>query len=113
MRKTTYFIMALGIALGAFGAHGLKNIVSTEFLEIWKTAVFYQLIHGLGALFALNEKESKIAKIFLIGAVFFSGSLYALVLSGIRTFGAITPIGGVAFIIGWILLGVRVKESHE
>lgn len=113
MPKLIFLTTALGVILGAFGAHGLKDSVSPEFLEIWKTGVFYHLIHGIGSYIALKENQKNLSKLFLIGIFFFSGSLYALVLTGIKIFGAITPIGGVIFILCWILLAFRVKETHE
>ncbi len=106
--------MFIAIGLGAFGAHALKQILSADMLAIWQTAVQYQLIHGL-ALFALAivyprftqcgvKSFTFIAPCFIIGSVLFSGSLYALALSGIKILGAITPLGGVAFLLGWLLL---------
>ena len=106
--------MFIAIGLGAFGAHGLKQLLSVEMLAIWQTAVQYQLVHGL-ALFALaivyprfaqhSAKSFKlIAPCFIIGTILFSGSLYALALSGIKILGAITPLGGVAFLMGWLML---------
>lgn len=106
--------MFIAIGLGAFGAHGLKQILSAEMLAIWQTAVQYQLVHGL-ALFALaivyprfaphsSGSAKFIAPSFIGGTILFSGSLYALALSGIKVLGAITPLGGVAFLIGWLLL---------
>ncbi|MFZ6818721.1 DUF423 domain-containing protein [Undibacterium sp. Ji22W] len=101
----------IAIAAGAFGAHGLKNILSSDMLAIWQTAVQYQMLHGL-ALFALASlsprwptriiRRSAIA--MLLGILLFSGSLYALALSGIRMLGAITPIGGLAFLFAWATL---------
>ncbi|WP_230408495.1 DUF423 domain-containing protein [Undibacterium flavidum] len=98
----------IAIAAGAFGAHGLKSQLSSEMLAIWQTAVQYQMLHGL-ALFALASlsqpwpartiRRSAIA--MLLGILLFSGSLYALALSGIRILGAITPIGGLAFLFAW------------
>lgn len=106
--------MFIAIGLGAFGAHGLKQILNAEMLAVWQTAVQYQLIHGL-ALFALaivyprfapqaRSSTKFIAPCFIGGTVLFSGSLYVLALSGIKVLGAITPLGGVAFLIGWLLL---------
>ncbi|MCB9030311.1 MAG: DUF423 domain-containing protein [Deltaproteobacteria bacterium] len=109
------FIMASGITLGAFGAHGLKDRLSEYQLDIWEKAVFYQLIHGLAilAICLLSRTEflslssgNKLSAAFLFGILFFSGSLYALALTNIKWLGAITPIGGLAFIIGWIVLCV-------
>lgn len=107
--------MASGITLGAFGAHGLKDRLSEYQLDIWEKAVFYQLIHGLAilAICLLSRTEflslssgNKLSAAFLFGILFFSGSLYALALTNIKWLGAITPIGGLAFIIGWIVLCV-------
>lgn len=104
---------AIAVATGAFGAHGLKNIVHPEMLETWEKAVRYQMFHAL-AFFALVwaithwPTQAKTITLsgwfFLAGVLLFSGSLYAMVLSGIKWFGAITPIGGVAFVAGWICM---------
>ncbi|MDN5843677.1 MAG: DUF423 domain-containing protein [Alcaligenaceae bacterium] len=103
--------MATGVAAGAFGAHGLKRTLSADMLAIWQTAAHYQLIHGLGllALAALAQHlDGKLASwsmgLMAAGIVVFSGSLYTLALSGVRTIGAITPIGGALFIAAWIML---------
>jgi uncharacterized membrane protein YgdD (TMEM256/DUF423 family) len=104
--------MFLSVALGAFGAHGLKNKLSPEMLAIYQTGVHYHMIHALGLVIValLFEKLGGTAQVqwsgwlLFFGIVVFSGSLYALSLSGIRVLGAITPIGGVSFLIGWILL---------
>ncbi len=101
----------IAIAAGAFGAHGLKAILSAEMLGIWQTAVQYQMLHGL-ALLALaslyprwQAKPIRISAIcMLIGIVLFSGSLYLLAWTGVRVLGAITPIGGVAFLLAWAIL---------
>lgn len=110
--------MALAVILGAFGAHGLKNIISKEMLVIFHTGVEYHFYHALG-LFAVafvanfNEtRQVKLAGYFMIfGIVVFCGSLYALSISGITLLGAITPIGGAGFIIAWILLALTIKKS--
>lgn len=103
--------MFIAVAAGAFGAHGLKAILTPEMLAIWQTAVHYQMIHALALLAAgiLMQhwteallKTSALA--FLSGILVFSGSLYALALTGIKILGAITPVGGVAFLIGWAML---------
>ena len=98
---------ALGVALGAFGAHGLKNAVSDpSLLDTWETAARYHLIHALAlGLVAMHPTQPKWAGgLFVAGLVFFSGSLYTLVLTEQRWLGAITPIGGVCFIAGWLVL---------
>lgn len=97
----------IGVALGAFGAHALKARVSPEMLSIWQTGVLYHLIHALVLLaLALFAKATGTdvrwtARFFLAGILIFSGSLYALVLSGVRLLGAVTPLGGIALLIGW------------
>ncbi len=97
----------LGVALGAFGAHALKAKVSPEMLAVWHTGVLYHLIHALVLLaLALYAKATGVdirwgARFFAVGILLFSGSLYALTLSGIRPLGAITPLGGAAFLLGW------------
>jgi uncharacterized membrane protein YgdD (TMEM256/DUF423 family) len=107
-------LAALGVMMGAFGAHGLKSKLTPELMEIYKTAAFYHLIHALaivlvGILAAqrTNFPSKPIALLFAIGILFFSGSLYALTMTNIRALGAITPIGGVCFIAAWILLAVK------
>jgi uncharacterized membrane protein YgdD (TMEM256/DUF423 family) len=106
--------MAIGVGCGAFGAHGLRDIISAQDLQIWEKAVFYQLIHSVAALVLLvtptticdERKTARCAGIFLIGTLIFSGTLYALVLTNMRWLGAITPIGGTCFIVSWLLLAV-------
>lgn len=106
----------IGVALGAFGAHGLKSKVAPEMLTIWETAVQYHLIHALGLfligiLCQLVPEASQVRVagwLLLAGIVMFSGSLYAMVLTGTKPLGIITPIGGVAFLIGWLLLALSV-----
>jgi uncharacterized membrane protein YgdD (TMEM256/DUF423 family) len=102
---------AVAVGLGAFGAHALKNMVEPDMLEVWKTAVFYQFIHTLTIFIAAvcaplwNSKSVLWACLAWTGGILlFSGSLYALVLTGIKILGAITPIGGVLMILGWLLL---------
>jgi uncharacterized membrane protein YgdD (TMEM256/DUF423 family) len=105
--------MAVGVACGAFGAHALRGTIPDTDLDIWEKSVFYNLIHGLAVLailvapLALVEERlaSRVAKVFLFGQLVFCGSLYALVLTNLRWLGAITPIGGVCFIVGWLMLG--------
>ena len=106
---------AFSVLLGAFGAHGLKNRLSIEDLAIFETAVRYQMYHALGILlmgvasFYLTEKLVSIPAYFLIlGIIIFSGSLFLLVFTNLRWFGAITPIGGLCLIIGWLLLAYNI-----
>lgn len=112
--------MALAVALGAFGAHGLKNVVSKEMLVIYHTGVEYQFYHALGLFcvaFVANFSERKKVSIagycMIFGIVVFSGSLYTMTFTGIKILGAITPIGGVAFIVGWILLAFEILKNSQ
>ena len=99
----------LGVALGAFGAHALKDRLTPDLLQIYETAVQYQFYHAFAlvllGLFALVRPETAgvtaAAWCFALGIVFFSGSLYVLTLTGTKWLGAITPLGGLAFIVGW------------
>jgi uncharacterized membrane protein YgdD (TMEM256/DUF423 family) len=105
------WMAALGMAAGAFGAHILRTRVAPEMLAVFDTGVRYQLIHAL-ALIAVAWATTRwpgmatemAGWLFLAGTVLFSGSLYALALSGVLAFGAITPLGGLALIAGWLLL---------
>ncbi len=101
----------VSVAAGAFGAHALKVRMSSELLAVFETGARYQMFHALAllatgilSLHAPSRAADFAAWSFLAGTLLFSGSLYALVLTGIRTFGAITPLGGVAFLAGWALL---------
>ncbi|MFD3446769.1 DUF423 domain-containing protein [Microbacteriaceae bacterium 4G12] len=109
----------LSVALGAFGAHGLEGKISAKMLEVWKTGVTYQMFHA-GGLFVTAFLLGKLQQsslvstagwFFVVGIVLFSGSLYALSTSGIKVLGAITPLGGVAFLTGWVLLGVAAVKG--
>lgn len=112
---------ALAVALGAFGAHALKGVLTDYGAGIWDTAVQYQMFHATGIIAVgilmhprLFGDATSLKWAFIcmtLGILFFSGSLYILALSGIGTLGAITPIGGVLFITGWILLLVGVVKS--
>ncbi|MDG0790280.1 DUF423 domain-containing protein [Cohnella ginsengisoli] len=106
-------VAGLAVAFGAFGAHSLKETLSEHDLEVFETGVRYQMYHGLGILLValLSERLPSAlkltrwsARLLLIGTVLFSGSLYLLALSGIDWLGAITPLGGVAFLAGWACL---------
>jgi uncharacterized membrane protein YgdD (TMEM256/DUF423 family) len=100
----------LGVALGAFGAHGLKQALNNfDTADIWGTAVFYQLVHAVAllALSALDRVSRLLAVLWIAGIVIFSGTLYVLALSDLKWLGAITPIGGLMLLVGWVLLIVR------
>lgn len=109
---------AVAVALGAFGAHALKARLGPDLLAVWQTAVQYHFVHllalALCGVLALRPPVAADAWLngaaiaFLLGMLLFSGSLYALALTGVRGLGAITPLGGVAFIIGWLLLTVSL-----
>ncbi len=104
----------IGVGLGAFGAHKIKTKFSQEMLTVWETAVQYHLIHALGLILIailcqLMPEASLLLNagwLFLGGIVLFSGSLYAMVLTGNKGLGIITPMGGVAFLLGWLSIAV-------
>ena len=106
---------ALSVLFGAFGAHGLKDRLSFEYLAIFETAVRYQMYHSLGLMFMgsfgfhLPKNLIYIPSYFLIfGIVIFSGTLITLVLTDLKWLGAITPIGGLSLIIGWLLFAYNI-----
>lgn len=102
----------LAVMLGAFGAHGLKTVLTPEMLSVWQTGVSYQMWHAMGlVLIALLQQSSPFAKLLhwagclmSAGIVLFSGSLYSLALTQIKALGIITPIGGVCFLSAWCLI---------
>ncbi len=119
MSPTAKVILSLGalaallaVALGAFGAHALKARLSEEMLSVWKTAVDYHFYHALGllalGLLALHLPGSRLlvwsAALMAAGVILFSGSLYALALTGARWLGLVTPFGGVSLILAWALV---------
>jgi uncharacterized membrane protein YgdD (TMEM256/DUF423 family) len=123
MTRTLLLVAALAgfsaVALGAFGAHGLKSRVEPELLAVWQTAVQYHLAHALALLFValLLRQAGGHALLwsggaFAAGIVLFSGSLYLLVLTGVRTLGIITPFGGLAFLAGWLALAVAAFRNE-
>ncbi|CAE6887364.1 MAG: DUF423 domain-containing protein [Pseudomonadaceae bacterium] len=102
-----------GVALGAFAAHGLKSKLTADYLAVFQTGTHYQMIHALAlfgvALLALHMPSRLVTMagvFFTLGIILFSGSLYALTLSGIGKLGIITPFGGLAFLAGWLCLGL-------
>ncbi len=108
----------LAVALGAFGAHGLEGKVEPKYLETWKTAVTYQMFHATG-IFIIGILAGKLPAnalvswsgwLMLIGIVLFSGSLYVLSVTKISVLGAITPLGGVAFLAAWVLLMIAAVK---
>jgi uncharacterized membrane protein YgdD (TMEM256/DUF423 family) len=104
----------LGVAAGAFGAHGLRSRLSPDMLAVFETAVRYQMYHVFALLITAvvmgRVGDARLLTIagwsFITGIVLFSGSLYALALTGISSLGAITPLGGLAFLVGWACLAI-------
>jgi uncharacterized membrane protein YgdD (TMEM256/DUF423 family) len=108
----------IGVAAGAFGAHALKDRLSDDMLAVFEVGVKYQMYHAFGLLavaWALSRWPEGVSPLagwfFILGTVLFSGSLYALSLSGIRWLGAITPLGGLAFILGWAMLAWGIYRT--
>lgn len=115
---TAAIFLAIAVAVGAFGAHGLKNLLTEEMLRIYKTGVEYHFYHALGMLLigvvSMNMPSTLLnwSAVFLgIGILLFSGSLYLMAVTGIRWLGAITPLGGLSFIAGWVLLFVSIWKK--
>ena len=122
---TAWFVVGaiaagLGVMLGAFGAHGLKSRVEPELLVVFETGVRYHMYHAL-ALLAVGWAQTRWPSAlittsgwaFLAGIAIFSGSLYLMTLTGARWLGAITPIGGLAFILGWLALAVGALRGSQ
>jgi uncharacterized membrane protein YgdD (TMEM256/DUF423 family) len=108
-------LLALAVLIGAFGAHGLRSIVTEERLATFETGVRYHFYHGFGILMAAffqqlfpQAKMSMVINCFLVGILLFSFDCYFYVLSGVKVFAMIVPVGGVLFVLGWILM---LKES--
>jgi uncharacterized membrane protein YgdD (TMEM256/DUF423 family) len=107
----------ISVAAGAFGAHALKARLSPELLAVFETGARYEMYHALGlvaAAWATSRAPAAAAWagwLFVVGTVLFSGSLYALALSGVRALGAVTPFGGVAFIAGWVALAAAAIRA--
>lgn len=109
-------LAASGVGLGAFGAHGLRTLLDGQSLGWWQTAVQYQLWHGVGlvAIAALPARRpGAVVALLAAGVLIFSGSLYLMALTGARWLGAVTPVGGVAMIAGWLLLAWRMPGGSE
>lgn len=108
---------ALAVILGAFGAHGLRDRIDADSLETWKTGVLYHALHSLAlvlyGLFACDRGGRIAGWCFLLGVAIFSGTLYGLALGGPRWLGAITPIGGVLLIVGWVAFGFEARRASD
>ena len=110
------FSAAIAVLLGAFGAHGLKAHVSEDDLEVWRTGVLYHTFHSIAlVLFGLFQERRRTSSapgvLFLIGIVIFGLTLYGIGLGGPGWLGAITPLGGLALVAGWILFGIQALRS--
>ncbi len=108
---------AIGVGAGAFGAHALKARLEPRMLEVFETGARYQMYHALAMLAAawiVSRFPGSLANasgwLFLAGTVLFSGSLYAMALTGVRALGAITPLGGVCFIAGWVCVALAAMR---
>src|SRR5690554_1798677 len=113
-------LLLTGVAAGAFGAHAIRHAVTPEMLATWNTAVLYQLVHGLGLMLTAQLYTSLrhgllhvACYVMLAGTLLFSGSLYLLVLTGTIWFAYITPIGGVLFLIAWMLVGIAAWATKN
>ena len=115
------FLLALAVALGAFGAHGLKNHLDAYLMGVWEKAVFYHFVHALGLFIASvlpklgivpQSSGTWVCSLLLAGILIFSGSLYVLAMTGMRGLGAITPIGGLSFIAAWFLLAFAAFDRR-
>jgi len=111
------FFLALAVAIGAFGAHGLKNLVDPEKLVTFETGVRYHFYHGFALLMVgiLQQlfpgiKLNGVFYSFLVGTLLFSFNCYIYVLTNIKTFAMIVPVGGLLFIVGWVLLGIKILK---
>lgn len=109
----------LGVALGAFGAHALKTRLAADMLTVYQTGVQYHLVHALGiVLIGILVQMLPATKwlpiagwMMVAGVIIFSGSLYALSVTGVRILGAITPLGGIALLAAWVLVGIGVAKA--
>lgn len=111
------FAGASAVLLGAFGAHALRNVLDAAHHELWHTAVEYHFWHALALAIAVGFGQGKAFRIavlaFAVGIVLFSGRLYALALSAPRWTGIVTPVGGLAFVVGWIALGITLCQQRR
>lgn len=114
--------MALAVMLGAFGAHGLKDRLTEYQMSVYEKAVFYHFVHALGILIVVLLARAgaiglpganRVGWLLSLGILIFSGSLYALAISGVRVLGAITPLGGIAFIAAWLVLAYEAIRAQR
>ncbi len=113
-------LMALAVSAGAFGAHALRDKLDAYHIGVYEKAVFYHFVHALGLLIVglISQQQllapaasSKVALLLLFGIIIFSGTLYALALTGMKWLGMITPIGGLSFIIAWLYLSLLLLKN--
>jgi len=106
--------LALAVALGAFGAHGLRGRIDDYSMNVYDRAVFYHFVHALGLLMVsfMPRLSAVVGWLLVAGMVLFSGSLYVLAITGVRTLGAVTPFGGIAFIAAWVLLAWTARKAR-
>jgi len=112
-------LMFLGVALGAFGSHALKNKMDVHMMEVYKTAVLYHFIHAIAILVVAwlsSQQHTPVVQMagraFFLGIILFSGSLYLLSVTGIKWFGMITPFGGICFLAGWTYLFLASTKMY-
>jgi len=114
-------LLALAVAFGAFGAHGLRGRLDAYSMDVYERAVFYHFLHAIGLLVAplfarLNAVSdagaARVCWLLFAGILLFSGSLYTLAITGVRALGAVTPFGGVAFIAAWALLAYELVRGR-
>lgn len=103
----------LAVAAGAFGAHGLEEQLDAHHLDIFETAARYHMFHALGMGLCALAGAARAGWVMLAGVALFSGTLYALALTGAKWLGAITPIGGLLMMIGWLLLAIAAWRSRH
>lgn len=115
-------LLALAVALGAFGAHGLKDRLDAYSISVWEKAVFYHFIHALGMLIVsilpragllAPSRANLVGWLLLAGILLFSGSLYVLAVSGVKMLGAVTPFGGLSFIAAWVVLAFSIVRDGK
>jgi uncharacterized membrane protein YgdD (TMEM256/DUF423 family) len=114
-------LLMLAVGLGAFGAHGLKSRLDAYSLGIWEKAVFYHFIHALGLLIVTvmsrvgmltEQTAARVSQLLILGILLFSGSLYLLAVSGVKSLGVVTPLGGLAFIAAWLVLTIQLARGN-
>lgn len=115
-------MLLLAVGLGAFGAHGLRSQLDVYSIGIWEKAVFYHFIHALGLLIVTvmsrsgmltDQTMARVGQLLILGVVLFSGSLYLLAVSGVKSLGAVTPLGGLCFIAAWLVLAVQLARGNR